>query len=1009
MKLHRLELEGFGPFRARQVVDFDAFERDGIFLITGRTGAGKSSILDGVCFALYGNVPRYEGGEKRLRSDHSAPDEPTEVVLEFTTGDARWRVTRSPEYERPKQRGDGMRKVGADAHLDEWVGGEWVGRASGPRNVAEHLDGILQVTMAQFLQVILLAQNRFARFLLADNRERQALLRTLFGTRRFEDYEKAFEDRRKDAERELERGGAELTLLLGEAEKIAAEQGFSDETAGATESHDDVSEDAAPSVSGVASRIEAINRALQRGRYRVEASALAREQADGLYRSATEFLAERVALATAFQQRDRARAAMAEIESAQPDIDAIRAVWERALRAEAVRGAIDTAARAEQSLAVAVLAERSAHGVWVGLASDAGEITPVALSARIDELSGDIALWRQAEADERDLVSRETRMADDAQRVDVLEREVVEIATRRAAFPAERERLDTAISELEPLAAALTSAQQRAREASVRVAESARAEALESALVAAGAAHLAAAAAHADASAAWAAILQRRIDGYAGELAAALEPGRPCAVCGAVEHPSPATGDVEPVTPDDVAAAERHMAHTSTAERAAADATRSARMSHAEAAARAGGLAVDAARIALHEAEATVAQSTEAATARDALVADRARATVADEVDARDHAARTEELAQLRGTLEAARQSTREFRERLAEARGEFASISERRLHAERMRTAARDLVEAIREREGKTAQAEQAAAGLADQVAESGFEDPATAVAALMTPQEREASDTRIRRHDTAREAERGRLRELELRLAGIDEGAVDVAAAEAAAEQSRAHWSAAVAAARDAETAATRLDDYASRAIIAHEGVAVIAAAHEAIASIAHAVAGRNTYRMTLETFVLAAELEEIVAAANSRLEEMSSGRFALRHSDTKAARGAASGLGLEVLDAHTGRARPTASLSGGETFLASLALALGLAEVVTARAGGVRLDTLFVDEGFGALDADTLDLAMRTLDELRQGGRTVGVISHVEAMKEQLPAQVQVEAMPHGASIIRQDLSD
>ena len=178
--------------------------------------------------------------------------------------------------------------------------------------------------------------------------------------------------------------------------------------------------------------------------------------------------------------------------------------------------------------------------------------------------------------------------------------------------------------------------------------------------------------------------------------------------------------------------------------------------------------------------------------------------------------------------------------------------------------------------------------------------------------------------------------------------------------------------------------------------------------IERLANSVAGRapNTLKMNLETFVLAAELEEIVAAANVRLDEMSQGRYRLQHTDSKAARGAASGLGIEVLDAYTGHARPVQSLSGGETFLASLALALGLAEVVTARAGGIRLDTLFIDEGFGSLDADTLDIAMRTLDELRQGGRVIGVISHVEAMKDQLPAQLLVETTDQGPSVIRQD---
>ncbi|HWU30226.1 MAG TPA: SbcC/MukB-like Walker B domain-containing protein, partial [Microbacterium sp.] len=188
-------------------------------------------------------------------------------------------------------------------------------------------------------------------------------------------------------------------------------------------------------------------------------------------------------------------------------------------------------------------------------------------------------------------------------------------------------------------------------------------------------------------------------------------------------------------------------------------------------------------------------------------------------------------------------------------------------------------------------------------------------------------------------------------------------------------------------------------------HAATAADARDFEILRSLADTLAGRsgNTRRMNLETFVLAAELEEIVAAANLRLRDMSDGRYELRHSDAVAARGAASGLGIVVFDAFTGQTRPAKSLSGGETFLSSLALALGLAEVVTARAGGIRLDTLFIDEGFGSLDSDTLETAMRTLDELRQGGRTVGVISHVEAMQEQIPAQLTVRALPDGPSVI------
>src|SRR5690606_18143628 len=233
-----------------------------------------------------------------------------------------------------------------------------------------------------------------------------------------------------------------------------------------------------------------------------------------------------------------------------------------------------------------------------------------------------------------------------------------------------------------------------------------------------------------------------------------------------------------------------------------------------------------------------------------------------------------------------------------------------------------------------------------------------------------------------------------------------IDLTPVELAAAAARSTWKAALDAAARAETTTRQLAGLIESAATEHERSAEQQTEHEVLRGLADTIAGRagNTHKMTLETFVLAAELEEIVEAANRRLSDMSTGRYQLRHSDALASRGAASGLGIVVFDAFTGQTRPAQSLSGGETFLSSLALALGLAEAVTARAGGIRLDTLFIDEGFGSLDADPLDVAMRTLDELRSGGRTVGIISHVESMQEQIPAQLVVEQTPAGPSRIR-----
>jgi exonuclease SbcC len=163
-----------------------------------------------------------------------------------------------------------------------------------------------------------------------------------------------------------------------------------------------------------------------------------------------------------------------------------------------------------------------------------------------------------------------------------------------------------------------------------------------------------------------------------------------------------------------------------------------------------------------------------------------------------------------------------------------------------------------------------------------------------------------------------------------------------------------------------------------------------------------GSNTLRMRLQSYVLAARLEQVADVASRRLQDMSDGRYTFLHSDAQGRHGARGGLGLDVFDEYTGVRRPTKTLSGGESFMASLALALGLADVVTAESGGVQIDTLFVDEGFGTLDPVALDSVMTVLDELRRGGRTVGVISHLEELRSRIPTRLEVISGRHGSRL-------
>ncbi|MBN9173946.1 MAG: SMC family ATPase, partial [Microbacterium sp.] len=473
MRLHRLELEGFGPFRERQVVDFDAFAGDGIFLIAGRTGAGKSSILDGVCFALYGGVPRYDGGEKRLRSDHCDPEDRTEVVLDFALGDARWRLTRAPEYERPKRRGGGFTTEGARAQLDEFVEGEWVGRASGPREVGLALDDVLGLTQQQFLQVILLAQNRFARFLLARNDERQALLRTLFGTRTYEDYQDALDARRKAAEAAVASEMSAVELLLDEAERLVAAGdalGPADEESGDAEAssrsgEEDVPAEPAPTSApmGITERIDAVARAAGLARARADALAAARDAAEAERAAAEGSHAALLALHERVMKRGRARAAVTALEADAPAVEADRVALRRAEDAEALRASLEAADRAAAALIAAQAAEQAARAGWAAVGGDV-DAGADELRSTADELTGDLAVWSVAAERERTLTELDQRLSALTARADALVAAVSELDERRRAVPARLDALDAELREVTAVAGTLASARARVAE-----------------------------------------------------------------------------------------------------------------------------------------------------------------------------------------------------------------------------------------------------------------------------------------------------------------------------------------------------------------------------------------------------------------------------------------------------------------------------------------------------------------------------------------------------------------
>ena len=706
-------------------------------------------------------------------------------------------------------------------------------------------------------------------------------------------------------------------------------------------------------------------------------------------------------------ERETARAHLDALESQAERMEVLRAEVQAAVAAEALRAPVDGLERAQRGVTSAEVARDAALAAAARL-GETGLDTAAALAARDDEVTSLLARVDEALILEDDLAAVEAAVVARRADVDRAEQRVAELAARRAKAPAKRDDLDQRLAALADAAARRDAATAERAEVLQRIEAAVEAERLAEDRDAADLAALVRADELTLAAEAWSSLLRRRLAGAAGELAHALVDGEPCAVCGSREHPAPAARTDDPVTDAEVTAAEELKNAAAERDRVASDIARVTRDAHALAAARAGGEKASALRerkdrldAALMQAEADVAE-------RDRLVADRAALVTQEDADAAENERLTRELAEVRQELALCLQRAETLRADVAEARGDFPTVPARRLDLRARRDAVRAVSAARAECDTCSRAAADARAALDEMLAESSFADEEQVRAALRAPAERRRLQSTVAEHDAALAATRRRLLDLELLLVGAPDEPIDLAPSTAAVIDARAAVEAAAAAHADASSAAARVRDLAERADAGSAAVARLSDAHAVVARLADTVSGRapNTRRMTLETFVLAAELEEIVDAANLRLDHMSAGRYRLQHTDALAARGAASGLGLEVMDAFTGQCRPPQSLSGGETFLASLALALGLAEVVTARAGGIRLDTLFIDEGFGSLDDETLDLAMRTLDELRQGGRTVGVISHVASMKDQLPAQVHVRATPRGPSIIRQE---
>jgi DNA repair protein SbcC/Rad50 len=999
MRPHRLRVTAFGAFGGTVELCFDDLASAGLFLLHGETGAGKTTLLDAIGFALYGQVPGERGKSKRLRSDHAAASTPTEIQLEATLGGRRMRITRKPEQQRPKRRGTGTTTEQAKVLLEEFTGASWHAVSTRLGEADDEIRDLIGMSAEQFNQVVLLPQGEFAKFLQADALDRQRLLQKLFGTDRFRAVEEWLAARRRSTATAVEEAEQAVKELAARVAQVVGPVA----AAPVTPADPDALPDPAwaPSLAQIAAA-EATD-----GQAEVQARRTELDQAQDRQRDA-ERLADR--------QRRRAEALRVrnELAAAEATVDELHREFAAATRAAEAAGAIGEAERASDVLAAARAEQDRARAHVAVLACADATVSAARLRAagqdhhaRLGRLEGLRTLDRQAtDEDENAKGARATAGALTATLAEA-EAMLTSRQQERPQLVAQRDQARQASQDLPAQAAAADACRRAAQDASALVKARTDARRHEDAYFAA---RLETSDLRDEASR----LREARIDGMRAELAATLVDGAPCPVCGSLDHPDLCELRGERVTreqeeaADAEAAAAADRAETAGAKLAAADiliTDLTSRLAGAgfDVPADLATLEAEAARLGLR-ADGLAAQAAQLTTAAARLSRVQAELDALDQDIAGTGRLLTELTeqrdAELRQAAEADQRAARHRESLLAQLDG----LPDLETALRAAREAADALVTAA-DAADAAARAEREAGGARDRAlqvaAAAGFADLDAVRAAQRPPDWRTTADHDIRAHDASAKANAELLADPDLDVP-VDPPA-DVAGALAAVAGARQAHDDALTAFRLAQHRAEQLAELAPPLTERLDQLKPLAARADEARALADLAAGQgaNTLRMTLSAFVLAARLEEVAAAASERLLAMTSGRYSLIHTDARRG-GGRSGLGLLACDAWTGVDRDTSTLSGGETFLASLALALGLADVVTAEAGGTRIEALFVDEGFGSLDEETLDEAMTVLDGLRAGGRMVGIVSHVAELKQRIPAQIRVHKGRSGSHL-------
>ena len=1089
MILHNLEFEAFMAYPKRQEINFDTLNNAGVFLLNGPTGAGKTTILDAICYALYGETSSDRESAK-LHSTYAAHSgTKPRVLLDVTLHGKRLRIDRTPAYNKPITRGarkGQMREESAKATLAELAPGAdpadekaWTPISSSVAEVNRTIAERTHLTKEQFLKVVLLPQGQFAQFLKSKPKERKELLKKMFPVEHYEQLFDALLEESKKAQQDvaqdentqrgyLERARVEMLALQALLDAVDTDAEGTDTEGSAVEGAVEAGEEP-ENLTAESVTAETLDTWIAGGVARArETSTREKQEQQRLTDEAdrnTRLLAERAQLQADWREyeqlcerRTRLTERADEHKAQREELAQARAAAPlHAQYAQVHAESQALAAREQEHSACASALEENGRALLAALRDEetAEDVTfpeettfaalpdlePAEQEAQLETLLDTLRVLQKKDAQ---LTDEEAAVAALLKQANALEQDKARAEKTLSDLTAHAEQLAEELAgystadEERTLAAHLVTEAQQKHDAAQQMQQ--KLDAASAAVAEAEKQSKRTATAEQKAQEKWQASAQQalaateefknlqvlRLAQASSLLARELKDGEPCAVCGSVEHPAPAQiaegeqlverADLDAAKEREDKAHKQARTHELAKDRAtkahqeASEALAAARTQYETLAAQ-GECDVEQTAAQLQQAQTRLAQAQSRVTARDGVLVKVERVRV-------DLQKAQEALRTIEGAAVEAQTRHRDAAARCEAAAAQLAparaavGFAQRVEAVEGYRAAHQRLARAVlllgqaRERHALAAAQAQRLLG------ESAFESAELVQAAVRTPERVDALEQAV----AAYELEHARL------LEGFGrEAIVAVAARVAAGEQAPDDLQGVRERVEQLRAAVHRLTlregerESVLRSLQALRGEYAAFRAQTAqrydraqmLANLAAAARGDTLggyeHQVDLVSYVLGAEFERILQSASLHLDRMSEGRYGMVFSDHRA-KGSRSGggLNLEITDTWTGEPREASSLSGGESFLASLSLALGLAEVVQANNGGIELDTLFIDEGFGTLDAETLDMVMGTIESLRDSGRTIGLISHVEEMKNRIPAQIVVEKGQNGSSV-------